>query len=321
MPTKHPRRKAPDPRDLKPQNAWILKADDASYPRGKEMARYRRDALRGTFTCEWTAASQTRVGDLLLIYYVAPRKAVHFVARAASTAYFSTEMRVNARTEVADAQWWIDCTPPIEIEPIPYRELGHVWNGQLILRGKSGKYVRPEVINQLQPTAIEGPERDELKRVFVTPVGLAELPKPDTTTPEQWRNIAAGALTHEHEVSQHVVEPLLRLLLRDSEQVWRGEVRAGLGRVDYAIFDNSRPTHAIEVKKAVRTAKSTSVSDSPDYAQLRKYMKVLGSVPGTLMDSNRIILVDPDGRIRADIARLNATKQDLSAIQAHWTAD
>ena len=107
-----------DPRDGVPSSGWLLLGDGASYPSPDELAQRRDEGRVGIFDVHWTAAKQTLVGDLALIYFMAPHKAVHFVTRAASNAFFSREISVNTLGTVADEQRWAFLTLLIEIEPI-----------------------------------------------------------------------------------------------------------------------------------------------------------------------------------------------------------
>lgn len=84
-----------DPRDVCPGSAWLLKGSEASFPTSTELHRDRAAANVGIFTRDWTTASQTQTGDLVLIYFISPRKAVHFVARAASNAFVSRDIAVK----------------------------------------------------------------------------------------------------------------------------------------------------------------------------------------------------------------------------------
>lgn len=85
-----------DPRDHPPSSAWLLKGSEASFPSLSELEDDREAATVGIFTWDWTTAAQTRIGDLALFYFVSPRKSAHFVARAASEAFFSRDIAVNA---------------------------------------------------------------------------------------------------------------------------------------------------------------------------------------------------------------------------------
>ena len=81
------------------------------------------------------------MGDLLLLYFVRERRAVHFVARAAAAAFFSGEMAVAANAPVRPTQWWTYITPPVAIPPLPFAHLKEAFNGDLVMRGRAGRYI------------------------------------------------------------------------------------------------------------------------------------------------------------------------------------
>lgn len=305
------------PIDVEPTSAWLLKGDEASYLTQSTLEEYRETSRVGIHMLDWTTAPQTEFGDLALFYFMAPLKAIHFVARAASNPTFSTEIPVNADGKVADAQWWGYFTAPIEIEPIPFKALQSAADGYLPIKGRSGRFLPPKLIERLSFRAMNPAEQQELDRIARPPVGLADLPAPSELTIDTWQNIAAGALRLEADVSTYIVEPLLRLLLGDSTPTWRAEYRVDKGFADYVLLDGDQPRHVIEVKKAIKRPPEQSWEESPDLQQLRRYAAHLG-VPGTLIDSHRIVLVP---RVTSEpiheIRRGSATPDELAAIRAH----
>lgn len=306
-----------DPRDMAPASAWLLKGSEAAFPSADDLEEDRERAGVGIFTWDWTTASQTQIGDLVLFYFMSPRKAVHFVARAASNAFFSREIAVNADNTVNLAQWWGYFTTPIEIEPITVAELRHAAGGHLPLRGRSGLFLAPEIISTLRFRAKDSTHQAELDRVVTVPVGLAELPDPKEVTHESWRALAPGALPLEAHVSSHLVEPILRDLLAGTGLTWKREYPVGRRWADFVILDGATPVHVIEVKKVIKQAPEGGWPESPDFTQLRWYADQLDS-PGTLFDSHRILLVKRDGTEPwREISRRSATTADLEAIRSH----
>jgi len=306
-----------DPRDRAPASAWLLKGDEASYPTLEELEINREEAANGVLTWDWTTASQTQIGDLVLFYFMTPRKAVHFVARAASNAFFSRDVAVNAEHAVNQAQWWAHFTTPIEIQPIPLDILRQAVGGYLPLRGRSGLYLRPDTIRALQIHPMDPAKQAELDRVVTVPVGLAELPEPADITHAVWRNLAAGALPLEAHVSSHLVEPMLRDALAGTRLTWKREYPVGQRWADFVIFDGETPVHVIEVKKVIKEGPQGAWHESPDFTQLRWYADCLGT-PGTLIDSHRVLLVKRDGRHPShEIARRSSTAADLETIREH----
>lgn len=307
-----------DPRDLSPSNAWLLLGDQASYPGRDELAVLRDEGNVGIFDLQWTAAKQTLLGDLALIYFMAPDKAACFITRAASNAFFARDIEVNADRDVADEQRWAYFTPPIEIEPIPFKTLQAAAGGHLILKGRSGKFLRPETVAALLPIRAKNSEdQAELERVMSVPVGLADLPPPEDIDIESWKQIAAGALGLEAQVCRYVVEPLLEHVLHGTTLKPKSEYRVPGGSIDYVIRNGTAPTTAIEVKLATVEPPSGDWSESKDFRQLRPYMDELG-VPGVLIDAHRVLLVDhgADHPYR-DIARRTASSNDVDAIRRH----
>ena len=68
---------------IPPVNAWLLIGDEASYPTATDL---REGRTYWNFDSIWTGPRQAQPGDLLFFYFIAPRKAIHFVARAAAHA-------------------------------------------------------------------------------------------------------------------------------------------------------------------------------------------------------------------------------------------
>lgn len=310
---------ADDPCDIAPANAWLLKGTEAAYPSAEEL-RGGEAADVGIFTWEWTTAAQTQVGDLALFYFLNPRKAVHFVARAASNAFFSRDIPVNADRPVADTQWWAHFTTPIEIEPIPVDVLRKAAGGHLPLRGRSGLYLRPDTFKALPIRAKNPADQAALDRVLTAPVGLADLPHPDDITFETWRELAAGALPLEAHVCSHLVEPLLRDVLADTGLTWKREFSVKQRWADYVILDGNTPVHVIEVKKVIARPRGRDWNDSAELAQLRWYADQLGT-GGTLIDSHRLLFL-PRGASEPsrEVLRRIASDADREHIREHVVA-
>jgi hypothetical protein len=301
-----------------PQNAWILIGDAAAYPSREDLAAMRTNARRGHSETLWTAPMNGSRGDLVLFYFTAPRKAAAFVARLASDPFWDAEIDVNAETTVDSHQWWAYTTQLIEIEPIPFKQLNAAHNGSLILKGRSGKYVTPLHLSSLEFSATIRRDRAELRNVVQIPTGLAELPDPTTIELEAWRSIASGTLRLEALVSRYVVEPLFRYLGEAWEwaafrPTLKPQYRVSAGFVDYVVT-GAEPLLAVEVKLAIRRPQGDDWMTSPDFRQLRRYMDEL-DVPGILVDSNSVILVNPGGdKPDTEFSRAEATSKDLEGI-------
>lgn len=310
-----------DLRDLEPANAWLLLGDQGSFPSPQALRDAQVRGQANVFEYHWTTSKQTDVGDLVLIYFTEPRRAAHFVARAASRAFFDREIGVNAEKKVADEQWWCFITPPVEIEPIPVATLRRLADGHLPLHGKSGVYLRPEVVAHL-PIIVKRPQdATELDRVLRLPVGRADLPHPDMITAELWTSLASGVFDLESQVEQYVVEPLLRLALTGKPAAtWEKSRKIGRTVADYVVLVNDAVTCVIEVKLAVRQSPDRIWANSKDFQQVRRYADALGC-RSALVDANRIYLID-QGAVEPNriIERRGATAQDFEVIGAHLGA-
>jgi hypothetical protein len=224
---------------------------------------------------------------------------------------------VNADGPVADEQQWAFLTPLIEIEPIPFKSLQAAAGGHLILKGRSGKFLRPDTLKALTIRAKDPADEAELDRIWKIPGGPADLPRPENVNLDAWRMIAAGALPLETHVSSHIVEPLLRLLLRGTSLTWSREHRVGRGSVDFVVLDQGVPTMAIEVKLVTLEPPGGDWSKSRDFKQLRRYMDER-AVPGILVDAHRVLLVERGAdQPYQEVARRSASDEQIQAIRQH----
>ncbi|MBS1846837.1 MAG: hypothetical protein JST73_01030 [Actinobacteria bacterium] len=303
-----------DPCDTDPTAAWLVMGDDDSYMTEENLREAERDLSRhGVFTTRWNASPKVRFGDLVLVYYRAPGKAVHFVARAASDAYFDAHSDIEVTTDVAPAQWMVDLTVPIEIEPIDFATLERVANGHLNLKGRSGKYLRPEAIDALDFVAVDPELREELGWVTETPVGRPDLPDPEQMSLEQWCAVTAGALENEEQVSQYIVEPLIRLATPTLTAVPQVHLADG-GIAGFVLRDDDgRDRWVVEVKQLIERRHGEGVTSTPAYNQLRRYQKTTG-LPGLLIDAHRVLAVSVAGRIDFDRTRDSFSDQTIERL-------
>lgn len=305
-----------DPRDTVPACAWLLVGDGASF---QELAPAEADAKSKAPNILWTAAKQTAVGDLVLIYFIGERKAAHFIARAASDAFRSSDIPVNATTKVSSQQWWVHLTPPVPIAPVAFSTIRDAVGAHLILRGRSGKFLPPDAVDALRVDAAKAADRTEVARIWRRPSGIAGLPASGQVTMDLWRALAAGAFPLEAHVSSHLVLPLLRHVLGGTDLVPQPEFRVGRGFLDFAVLGPSGPVAAVEVKLAIDAPAAGSWERSPDYQQLRRYMEAL-DVPGLLIDAKRVVLFSrTSAQPRRTVTRRHATTTDLKKIRRHIT--
>lgn len=297
-----------------PTNAWLLIGDDASFPDEQELLAQREPS--DPAVVEWTCPKQIQRGDLVLVYYVAPRSAACFVARAVLPPIFDSAATVNADREVDPHQWWTDLTPLVPIPPIPFARLRELSDGHLNLRGKPSHYLASSIIESLR--ADIGELDSEQALVLQVPTGDPDLPDPGWASLETLRTIASGRLINERLVELHIVEPLLNLLLdRHASTSWCRQHKGPGGIADYAVCAGDRLTSVIEVKLGIRHDASGGVHGSPDLSQLVRYMQADG-VPGALIDANEIVLVDADSyEPHPPIERTQLGERDLGRIAAH----
>lgn len=307
----------PDPRDDAPQQAWLMLGDEASFPTEDEVGEAILRGETGVFETLWTAAKQTQPGDLLVFYFTGRRKAAHFVARAASAAFSSSDWAVNADREMNDQQWWVYCTPLLPIEPLPLAKLREASAGQLLLRGRSGKFMKPDTVAALPFVSRITEFQDYVDEVAATPTGRADLPSPASMTLTEVVSLAGGAMQLEADVEQYVVEPLLRGVLADSDLKWTRQFPIGRQRADYVVTRAETPQCVIEVKLAINDAGSWS--RSPDLAQVVGYASAL-DVPAVLIDTQRIALFDRGAAVPAHIFDRSELRNPpvLNTLRAHF---
>ena len=303
-----------------PRNAWLLIGDEASYPTPEGLGEQRERAEAGIFDYDWTAPKNGELGDLVLVYFIAPRKSACFVARLATAPHWQTDIEVNALNAVDVHQWWSQLTPLIEIVPIPYKALQEATGGYLPLRGRSGHYLPPRTIQALTFTAKDAERQAELDRVVQVPSGNPDLPE-EVESLDEWKAIPAGALPLEAKVSEHIVRPLARLAGNavSGPGLYFGmtaEYRVPSGFVDFVfMYPASTPALAVEVKLTVLRPQSGVWTDSPDFQQLQRYMRDL-DVSGLLVDAQRLLLVKRGSDAPfAEIIRSEATWEDIALVR------
>lgn len=309
-----------DPVEQLPQNGWLLMGDQQSYWTEEDLAEAREEGAVGIYDGLWTAPKNGQIGDLVLLYYRAPRKAACFVARLASRPFWRTDLDVGAERPVDRHQWWAYLTPPVEIEPLPFAALREAASGHLLLKGRSGHYLAPRTIEALSFTARQPHEQDLVDRIVRVPSGSPELPDPHDMSFDEWTGLASGALSLEAKVSEYVVEPLVRFI-GEAQRFpavrlsMRAEYPVGRGFVDFALCAGDTPFIAAEIKLAVRRPTSGDWGDSPDFLQLERYMNELGT-PGMLIDAHTVLVFRRGSRIPAqEFLRAQAHEEDIERLR------
>ncbi len=299
-----------------PTNAWLLIGDDASYPQEYEL----KEPWLATDPILWTAPRQVQRGDLAIVYFIAPRKAACFAARALQAPFLDPDFAVNSEQNVDQHQWWTTLSPLVPIPAVPFSRIQDLHGGHLILRGKPNHYLTPAIIDGIvaDSGALDAEQRSVLRR----PVGLEILPDPESMTLTELRTISAGPLTLESMVEQYVVEPFLRLTFPTSKRyaTTRQYRIKGAGVADYAVSHDGSPVGVAEAKAGARRTVDGALTGSPDLAQIVRYCHAT-SVPGILIDSNEIHLIAPDGVVTASHYRKQLRQNDLTAIRHHFPTD
>lgn len=298
-----------------PVNAWVVMGSDEAFPTKADLAEQQSAADRGSYTWTWTVNKATRAGDLLLFYFVAPKKSLHFVARAVCDAFFERDTDPSSGAVFGPAQWWAYVSPLVPVEPVDGAKLRELLE-QPVMRGGSGHYCKPIGIERLREhLALEVPGVD-LALVLPMPMGVAGLPNPDDMTLDEWRNMADGALYPEKVVEQFVVEPLLAIALgkRRAECEVVGQYPIGRKSADHVILRDGVPVCVIETKVTVRRPIGPDWSTSPDFRQVANYAREL-NVPGILVDAHAVYVLSSDlQRIEREFERRTATAGDLVVI-------
>lgn len=314
---------------IAPSNTWLVMASEASFLTEETLLEARRAEDAGIYDLIWTAPKNGQAGDLCLIYFAAPRSAVHFVARLASQPFWSTEIDATSDHPIDRHQWWAYLSAPVEVEPVAIGALRAAFGGYLTLKGRSGHYVPPHVTAQLSIRARDETRQSELNDIFQPPSSAPEVSATQPLTLESWRAVPGGLLPLEAKVSELVALPLIDLMtsplvprdgcgregLTSVEVVAESPVSSGF--VDFVLNAGTPPVAAlaIEVKLATPRPSSGSWGDSADLQQLLRYMRDLGT-PGLLVDMHRVLLVraDADQPFR-EIIRSSATWDDVAAVR------
>jgi hypothetical protein len=298
-----------------PVNAWLLLGDEASFPNADDL-RAQRDSLNPDLW-NWTCPRQIQRGDLVFIYFMAPHKAVHFVARALFPPVYDPSISVNALKKVDPHQWWTDLSPFVEVPPLPFSRLKELHGGHLVLRGKPTHYLPPDVVDGI--VADLGDLDKEQRLVLQRPVGDPMLPEPEQMQLDDLRRISAGLLQPEAMVEQYIVEPMLRMCFPESggNRVERQLKIPGAGVADFGIHGTEGLLGVVEVKIGVRRQPHGGLKGSPDLAQVLRYAEA-ARVPGLLIDANEVFLVEAghDESV-SSYERQHLTSEHLSAIAAH----
>lgn len=304
--------------ESEPRNAWLLVGDGASMPSAEDVAAQWTSGEEGL--PEWTCPKHIQPGDLVFLYFMAPEKAVHFVARALTYAEFDPTRGVNSIKEVDTNQWWTILSPFVPVGPIAFKQMEDHFGHKLILRGKPTHYVPPRAFDRI----VEGLGEldDDQALILQRPIGNDELPPAGQIGLAELKEMAAGALDTESMVEEYIVEPLLSLVFptNDGFRITR-QHRLASGRIpDFAVFNGDELLGLIEAKLGIGRG-SGSLVGCPEVAQISRYCQEAG-LPGLLIDANEIVLISSDqDEPVAYFERATLVDDDLAAIAGFLTAD
>lgn len=278
----------------KPRSAWLLLGDSASFYTDDQLRRVQRRSPSSR-PDSWTCSPRIEIGDVLFLYFMAPRKSINFVCRAASRPYVDPDEWVLAEMDrdVSEYQWWVDLTPPVSVKPISFKTINTFMGGSLNLRGRSGKFIDPAAANRILSCATVRltPSAELAKASLERVVGRGELPEPRKMSIGQWRAIPSATLRLEREVEQYIVEPLLRFcgIPRGAVTSTR-QMRMPDGIPDYVIASPERTLAVVEVKQRIAAPRLLKQWTAlPDYQQLCRYSGHL-ACKGMLVDCDQVIL-------------------------------
>lgn len=306
----------------KPRSAWLLFGDDESYLTKEEMATHNlapHASSESSLPC-WTCCPHIEIGDKLLIYFIKPRKAIHFVATACSRPYLNRDLYVNSLRPVDPHQWWIDYTGIVEVEPIAFRAICDACGETLVLKGRSGKPIRAGAANRLLDQMRVSYSVAEwcTTLAYQRIVGRSDLPRPEEISLGMLTEIPSSLLKLESGVEEFIVEPLLRLAdIKPPHHVIVRRYRIGRKVADYAILQGREVLCIIEVKLRVGFNRDYEWAQCPDLDQASGYAAQL-RVPFMIIDCDQVFCFRIGGTTPyLEFERQLLQKKDIAAIRAH----
>jgi hypothetical protein len=297
--------------ESEPRNAWLLMGDAASMPTEEEVAAQYTSGEEGLLS--WTCPKHIQPGDLVFVYFMAPEKAVRFVARALTRAKFDATSGVNSVKEVDPNQWWTILSPFVPIEPISFQQLEGCFGHKLILRGKPSHYVPPRVVDAI--VGVLGDLDEYEAMILQRPIGNDDLPSSGKIGLAELNEIASGALNNERMVEEYIVEPLLNLAFPPDQgfRISRQFHLPSRGIPDFALFRGDELVGLVEAKMGIGRG-SGSLAGCPEVEQIRRYCTE-ADLPGLLIDANEIVLIAPDAEEPVDyFDRMSLEETDIKQI-------
>jgi hypothetical protein len=259
------------------------------------------------------------VGDTLFFYFMAPRKAIHFIGRALKRPYYDTKLEVNSNRAVDPHQWWVSFGDVVEIDPISLSEINDACGERLLLRGSNGKHIRTDVANRLlaRSRIVNSPEAWHERTAFQKVVGRSDFPSPSRMSRQMLCDLPSSLLLLENHVEEFVVEPLVRLLRLPNAYTLKRRPRIGSKVADYAVLKNGETRCIIEAKLRTRLDRDRNWADSPDIQQAQGYATGFGG-RFLVVDCHEVFCFDADDTApRLAFERRSLTDADLTAIRSH----
>jgi len=287
-----------------PRSAWIVFGSDESFLTDDDLSAFGGSG-------KWTAGKNVEIGDTLFFYFIAPEKAIHYVARACSEPWYDESWR----------QWYVAYDSMVRIEPITKADISTMFAEERFLPYFSGaKYLRPDFANRLLVRAkvafspFDSARDIALQRV----VGRRELGDPKTVSLDDLRRLDSTAFVYEEDVEYYFVEPLLRLAGVGSQaRIQRGYDLPKRKTADYAALDRGQKVLCIiEVKREL--SKEKEWRNGSNYGQARDNARACKAPGFVLMDRDRIFCfrtVDEVPCLTLDRSSLGS--DGLRALRAH----
>jgi len=300
-----------------PRNAWLIFGDDASRKTRRDIQDMCLIGNNDEPPQWWTCSPHTEWGDLLFFYFTAPTKAIMLVGRATCRAFYRRDINVNADRGVTSHQWWTHVCPMAITEPLSLETIREAHGHDVILKGRSGKYLPNTVANRLlaKTNIAYSPAQWCTNAVTVGVIGRDEIPDPSTMSLQDWCDLPSGVLRTESEVEEVIVLPLLRFALPPASDLSiERQYRVGRRLADFAITRSGAPVGIIETKRRLRIPENSHWSESPDVQQAAYYARRFG-VPYVLIDCDQIACFEPTSQEPTlRVNRRCATWEDCQAI-------
>jgi hypothetical protein len=266
----------------------------------------------------WNASPNIEIGDTLFFYFIAPRKAIHFIGRAISKPVLGASLRNDPD---GAPQRWVKYDSMVRIDPIELTEIRTMFREARFLPFlKGAKYLRPDFANRLLAHArVAFSPSERCRKTALRPVtGKKELGEPNTISLAGLQGLQSTAFIYEEDVEYHMLEPLLRLAqVGDGVGVQRRYDLPGGTTADYAVLDGGRKALCIfEVK--LHLGIRNDWKRHRGVLQARENAKECRAPVFVVMDCDRVLgFRTHDEAPCLMLDRKNLDDDALSALRAH----